>query len=439
MRIGNLQLGDGRITVQSMTNTDTNDVSATIEQVKRMISVGCELVRITVPSMREVEALREIKRCLRDNNICTPIVADVHFQPKVAEACAAIVEKVRINPGNYVDKRNFQQMNLTEVEYEASIQAMAVRAKPLFDICKAHGTALRIGVNHGSLCDRIVSRYGNTPFAMAMSAKEWIDICHQYDFDNIVLSMKSSNVNTMIAATQLLYDQMKRDGKMYPLHIGVTEAGAGDEGRVKSAAGIGALLLDGIGDTIRVSLTEPPENEVPVALILAHISDFADKVHIQNEQEHLTISFDEADRQVWMVVASAFAGHEHIHRPFKDISIENQYFTTEECDYLGALILQACRIRMSRTEIISCPSCGRTQYDIQGTLAKVKARFGHYPNLKIGVMGCVVNGPGEMADADYGIIGCANGKVAVYKQKQRLTPPLSVDKALDELEKLIAG
>lgn len=437
-KIGNISIGNGcPVAVQSMTNTDTNDVRATVEQTLRMVAAGCEMVRITVPSMQEVEALREIKAALRNQGCNVPLIADVHFKPQVAEACAEIVEKVRINPGNYVDKRKFEQLDLTEEEYAASLQLMAERAKPLFEICKRNGTAIRIGVNHGSLCDRIVSRYGNTPLAMAMSAVEWLDICQQFDFHNIVLSMKSSNVNTMIEATRILHSKMVERGSIYPLHIGVTEAGAGDEGRVKSAAGIGALLLDGIGNTIRVSLTEAPENEVAPALILRQLEAERAKVRLQHDGESVTIHYEESDRQKWMMVCAAFAGNEHIHQSFKELYINNSHFSAEENRYLAELILQACRIKMTRTEIISCPSCGRTQYDIQGTLAKVKARFSNYPNLKLGVMGCIVNGPGEMADADFGIVGATQGKVIVFRQKERLTLPLEVDEALDYLANLI--
>lgn len=436
--IGHITIGDLRpVVVQSMTNTDTNDIKGTVAQSLRMVAAGCQMVRITVPSMQEVESLRAIKSELRARGCEVPLIADVHFKPQVAEACAEIVEKVRINPGNYVDKRKFEQLEMTEDEYAASLQAMAERAKPLFEICKRHNTAVRIGVNHGSLCDRIVSRYGNTPLAMAMSAVEWLDICQQFDFHNIVLSMKSSNVNTMIEATRLLHSKMKERGRLYPLHIGVTEAGAGDEGRVKSAAGIGALLLDGIGDTIRVSLTEDPENEVVPARILTQLTEEKPKIGIVHEGDTVTIRYEESDRQKWLMVCSAFAGHEHIHQSFKKLRIENSFFSAEENQYLAGLILQACRIKMTRTEIISCPSCGRTQYDIQGALAKVKARFSGYPNLKLGVMGCIVNGPGEMADADFGIVGASNGKVIVFRQKERLTPPMEVDDALTYLENLL--
>ena len=436
--IGNIRIGEGEpIVVQSMTNTNTNDIEGTVAQVIRMAEAGCQMARITVPSMKEVASLQAIKETLRARGYQLPLVADVHFKPQVAEACAAIVEKVRVNPGNFVDKRNFNQLHLTDEEYAASVQAMAERAKPLFEVCRQHGTALRIGVNHGSLCDRIVSRYGNTPLAMAMSAMEWIDICQQFDYHNIVLSMKSSNVITMMEATRLLHDKMTQNGTVYPLHLGVTEAGAGDEGRVKSAAGIGALLLDGIGDTIRVSLTEAPEAEIRPASILAHLQEESPKVHLSNKDNLLKINYQQNNKEKWMMVCAAHASHTLLHHPFKESEIENDCFSPKECQYLSELILQACRIKMTRTEIISCPSCGRTEYDIQGTLAKVKERFSHYPGLKIGVMGCVVNGPGEMADADYGIVGATHGKVAVYRGKERLTAPLEVDEALAYLEKLI--
>ncbi len=438
VQIGDICLGDDcPIVVQSMTNTFTSDVEASVAQVKRMVAAGCEMIRLTVPSMKEVDALREIKSRLRTEGIEVPLIADVHFLPNVAEACAAVVEKVRVNPGNFVDKRSFRQIDLSETEYAAAVDAMAQRAKPLFDICKQHGTALRIGINHGSLCDRIVSRYGNTPYAMAMSAMEWVGICQRYDFHNVVFSMKSSNVNVMTDATMQLLKMMKESGTVYPLHVGVTEAGAGDEGRVKSAAGIGALLLHGIGSTIRVSLTEPPENEVPFARLLTRLNDEKPSVYTSISDGCLTIRYDVKDRQKWLAVTAAFAGYEHFNHRLKDIVIENKYYSLDECKYLSNLILQACRIKMTQTEFISCPSCGRTQYDIQSTLEKVKQRFSGYPNLKIGVMGCVVNGPGEMADADFGIVGCTHGKVSVYRQKERLTPPLEVDEALDYLQQLI--
>ena len=438
VHIGKIELGEGRpIVVQSMTNTFTSDVEASVAQVKRMVAAGCEMVRLTVPSMKEAESLREIKSRLRAEGIDTPLIADVHFLPEVAEACAAFVEKVRVNPGNFTDKRSFRQLDLTDEEYERAVESMSERARPLFNICKEHGTALRIGINHGSLCDRIVSRYGNTPLAMAQSAMEWVETCQRHNFHNVVFSMKSSNVTVMTEATMLLLSKMKEAGTVYPLHLGVTEAGAGDEGRVKSAAGIGALLLNGIGNTIRVSLTEPPENEVPFAKLLARLDEENATVTTERHDSRLTLTYDTDDQQKWMAVTAAHAGYEHFHNKLTDIEIRNRFFSEAECRHLADLILQACRIKMTQTEFISCPSCGRTQYDIQGALEKVKARFSGYPDLKIGVMGCIVNGPGEMADADFGIVGTSHGKVAVYRQKERLTQPLTVDEAIEYLEKII--
>lgn len=436
--IGNLRIGGkSPVVIQSMTNTNTLDVEASVAQCKRMIAAGAQMVRLTVPSMREVEAMSEIKKRLRAEGIDTPLVADVHFNPKVAEAMAAVVEKVRINPGNYVDKRNFSERDTTDEEYAAAVQRMALRAQPLFEICKRHGTAIRLGINHGSLCDRIVTRYGNTPLAMVKSALEWIEICKRYDFHKIVISMKSSNVLTMMDATLSLKREMDTLGCSYPLHLGVTEAGDGDEARAKSAAGIGALLLMGVGDTIRVSLTEAPENETPFAQkVLKAVSEIdVDTLTICDQM--LLVADDTRDYETWLAKCSAMAGYAYYNHHIEDVEIRNPYFTDAECEKLRNIILQACRIRMSNTEFISCPSCGRTQYDIQTVLSMVKERFSGHPGLKIGVMGCIVNGPGEMADADFGIVGASNGLVCVYKGKERLTEALSISEALSYLEKII--
>ena len=436
--IGNITIGgDAPVVVQSMTNTDTNDVAASVAQCKRMIAAGAEMVRLTVPSLKEVEAMRQIKEQLRAEGIDTPLVADVHFNPKVAEAMATIVEKVRINPGNFVDKRNFSQRDLTDAEYEAAVERMALRAKPLLDICKEHGTAIRLGINHGSLCDRIVTRYGNTPLAMVQSALEWIDICKRYDFHKVVISMKSSNVQTMMEATVLLKEEMEKRGCSYPLHIGVTEAGSGIEGRAKSAAGIGALLMMGVGDTVRVSLTEPPENETPFAHKLLQAVRKLQPSQCVVSNGALEYSVDEPDFDLWLAKAAALTGYAYYQHHIKDLHLQNACFQPDAVRDMENTILQACRIRMSKTEFISCPSCGRTQYDIQSVLSEVKARFSNYPGLKIGVMGCIVNGPGEMADADYGIVGASNGLVCVYEGKKRLTPAISLEEAMAELQKLI--
>ena len=438
-QIGNVTIGgNAPVVVQSMTNSDTADVAASVAQCKRMIEAGAQMVRLTVPSLKEVEPLKEIQKQLKaDGYGNIPLIADVHFNPKVAEAVATFMDKVRVNPGNFTDKRNFSQLDLSDSEYAAQVERMALRAKPLFEICKEHGTALRIGINHGSLCDRIVSRYGNTPEAMVQSALEWLDICEQYDFHKLVFSMKSSNVLTMMKATKLLHDSMLQRDLAYPLHLGVTEAGNDREGRVKSAAGIGALLLMGIGDTIRVSLTEPPENESPFAHKLVQaIGDLdVSRLHIENG----TLIFDDnsEDEESWYCRASAATGYAHFQFGLKNLQLRNIHFSEKQIADYESLIMQACRIKILNTEFVACPSCGRTQYDIQSVFAAVKQRFAGYPGLKIGVMGCIVNGPGEMADADFGIVGASHGLVCVYEGKKRVSEPMVPEQAMDVLEKLI--
>jgi (E)-4-hydroxy-3-methylbut-2-enyl-diphosphate synthase len=379
VNIGDVPMGgDFPVRVQSMTNTDTLDTLATVEQSIRMIEAGCEYVRIAVPGMRETENLREIKKELRKRGYNTPIIADVHFNPKLAEVAATIVEKVRINPGNYLPPGNTSHASpvtrhpsrvtrhVSPVTRHDADQ-IADRLKPLLTICKDHGTSIRIGTNHGSLSDRIMDRYGDTPLGMVESALEFARICEGFSFHNLVLSMKASNTRVMIAANRLLVERMKEEGMNYPLHLGVTEAGAGEDGRLKSAIGIGSLLADGIGDTIRVSITEDPEFEIPVAY--------------------------------------------------------------------G--ILQATGTRITRTEFISCPSCARTLFNIQEALQKVKERTSHLTGLKIAVMGCIVNGPGEMADAHYGYVGAGKGKVMLYKGQTVVKKDVDEAVAVEELVDLI--
>lgn len=349
-----------------MTNTDTLDTIATVEQSIRMIDAGCEYVRIAVPGEKETENLRNIKKELRNRGYNTPLIADVHFNPRLAEIAATIVEKVRINPGNYMDKRT-GKAEWTETEYREELGKIAERIHPLLKICKDHGTALRIGTNHGSLAPRIMSRYGDTPDGMVESTLEFARICREQGFNSLVLAMKASNIRIMIPANRLLVEKMKKEGLDYPVHLGVTEAGAGEDGRIKSAIGIGSLLNDGIGDTIRVSITEDPEFEIPVAYA----------------------------------------------------------------------ILQASGVRISKTEFISCPSCARTKFNIQQTLEEVKRKTGHLRGLKIAVMGCIVNGPGEMADADYGYVGAGAGKVMLYKGQMLVKRDIPEDTAVDELISLI--
>ena len=438
-QIGNVSIGgNAPVVVQSMTNTDTSDVAASVAQCKRMIDAGAQMVRLTVPSLKEVEPLKIIQKQLKSDGYGDiPLVADVHFNPKVAEAVATFMDKVRVNPGNFTDKRNFSQLNLSDSEYAAQVERMALRAKPLFEICKQHDTAVRIGINHGSLCDRIVSRYGNTPEAMVQSALEWLEICEQYDFHKVVLSMKSSNVLTMMTATKHLHDSMLQRNMSYPLHLGVTEAGNDKEGRVKSAAGIGALLLMGVGDTIRVSLTEPPENESPFAHKLLKSIENLDVQDFNIQDGTLIFEDDSDDEERWYCRAAAATGYAHFTHKLRDLKLVNPHFSVSQIADYESLIMQACRIKILNTEFVACPSCGRTQYDIQSVFSAVKQRFAGYPGLKIGVMGCIVNGPGEMADADYGIVGASNGLVCVYEGKKRVSEPMLPNEAMKELENLI--
>ena len=435
VQIGNLKMGDHhRILTQTMTNTFTTNIEATINQCCRIAETDCDIVRITVPQLSDVPALEEIKRQLRSRGVTMPLVADVHFHPEVAEATARIVEKVRINPGNFTDKKSLKTQNYSESEFQEGKEMMGERARKLLEICREEGTCIRIGVNHGSLCDRIISRYGNTPLALAESAMEWIEICEHYNFRNIVFSLKSSNVTTMIEANLILAQLMETQGKQYPLHLGVTEAANGMEGRIKSSAGIGALLYNGYGDTLRVSLTEAPENEVVFAKKLLQCIDAEKLKRFPIVEGKLVIESNEKDAESWWASCAALAGFYHQQKLLKEIVIHNPNFSTQAQHELEEQILQACRIKMTRTEIVACPSCGRTQYDIQSVLHTVKERFSHYPNLKIGVMGCVVNGPGEMADADFGVIGNANGKIAVFKGHERVSEFLPIEEALKELE-----
>jgi (E)-4-hydroxy-3-methylbut-2-enyl-diphosphate synthase len=409
--------------LQSMTNTNTNDVEATVAQIMELIDAGADLVRVAVPGLKEAEALRKIRRDVACRVSTTQkqifLVADVHFLPEVAEKVASFVEKIRINPGNFASK---------------DFETMTLRAKSLFEICKRHNTIIRVGVNQGSLCDRIISRYGNTTEALVESALEWLKIAEMYDFQNIVFSIKSSHVKTMLDANLLLYNKMVEMNRIYPFHLGVTEAANEMEGRVKSAIGIGGLLLHGIGNTFRVSLTENPVNEIYFSKILvAAIQDIKQNIYDNYSDGILNIHYPETSAEKWWAGVGVLIGKWWLNHRIKKINIINPHFSFEEIKRLQDCVLQICNIKKTRTEIIACPSCGRTQYDIQAVLKEVKQYFSHYPHLKIAVMGCVVNGPGEMADADFGIIGCANDKVAVYKGKERISDFVSVQEALEIL------
>jgi (E)-4-hydroxy-3-methylbut-2-enyl-diphosphate synthase len=612
--IGDLKLGGHQpIRVQSMTTTDTMDTMATVEQSIRMIEAGCELVRITAPSLNEAKNLELIKKELVKRGYNTPICADIHFTPNAAEFAARIIEKVRVNPGNYADKKKFETIDYTDHAYEAELERIRSRFTPLVKICKEYGTAMRIGTNHGSLSDRILSRYGDTPLGMVESALEFLRICEDHQYYNLVISMKASNTQVMVQAYRLLVAKMMESGRNYPLHLGVTEAGDGEDGRIKSAVGIGTLLEDGLGDTIRVSLTEEPEYEIPVAKMLAE--------RYSNRAQHAPIPaiegslpYDPFDHQRHQTREVINLGGHHVPRVIADYSMKEQitpaslfsagyqysvpldkwnigdmavdyifagdlhpdfeipgtlgiiynsntwlqhrerersyplfcgeeYFKSEhksphlnfvaitlesltpalldklkqetkvclvldsfnthtmaelrrtaieltqqgcdlpfiiKCNYkdldesqfqlysstdMGALlvdgfgdgiwikqkncvstqvctstafgILQASRTRISKTEYISCPSCGRTLFDLQETTQKIRERTSHLKGIKIGIMGCIVNGPGEMADADYGYVGTGPGKISLYKGKEVVKKNVTSETAVDELISLI--
>ena len=588
VQVGNLQIGgDAPIRIQSMTTTNTNDTEACVEQAERIIKAGGELVRLTTQGRREAENLKNINAQLRADGFNTPLVADVHFNANVADVAALYAEKVRVNPGNYVDPaRVFKKIEYTDAEYADELKKLEDRFVPFLNICKEHHTAVRIGVNHGSLSDRIMSRYGDTPDGIVESCMEFLRICKKEQFDNVVISIKASNTVIMVRTVRLLVDEMDRNDMHYPLHLGVTEAGEGEDGRIKSAVGIGALLADGIGDTIRVSLSEEPEAEIPVA---RHLVDYITKreghlmvpataspefnwlrperrktraaggiggsnvpvviASLPNGQTPDAVEFgadttpdyiycgsslpaNRKDGQKYIVDFNAYTGAKDTYpifpynaTPFISsvkadvkflvlqlgapseeylaclkahpevvvIAVSNQQnklgeqralthelwtnglfnpvvfaqmyrhnaqakadFQLEAAADMGALmidglcdgiwlmndgdinvrdvadtsfaILQAARLRTSKTEYISCPGCGRTLYDLRSTIAKIKAATAHMKGLKIGIMGCIVNGPGEMADADYGYVGAGPGKISLYKQK------MCVEKAIPESE-----
>ena len=608
--VGNLKLGaQNPIRLQSMTTVDTMDTNGSVEESIRMINAGCELVRLTAPSKKEAENLGEIRRILTEKGFNTPLVADIHFTPNAAEVAAKLIEKVRVNPGNYADKKKFEEIEYTNTSYLEELERIEKKFTPLVLLCKKEGTAMRIGTNHGSLSDRILSRFGDTPEGMVESAMEFIRICRKNDFHELVISMKASNTIVMVQAYRLLVAVMAQENMNYPLHLGVTEAGDGEDGRIKSAVGIGALLEDGLGDTIRVSLTEDPEFEIPVARKLAAqyeqkenlfkvinselltidyspfqykklktnsienignthspivIADYSknkqitqanlfaigygysvplDKWQIQDQAaDYLYIGSNKinfevpgtlriiVDFETWLlhyrdkkgfypllkkeeltsiadkaipflievsaedleieflsiysnaiiVLQTGYSNKTQLFRRFrlKLSEINNnqpvilKYSTTEKdletfqievASKAGVMlidgfgdgiwidaaqpqqiinstsfgILQATRTRISKTEYISCPSCGRTLFDLQDTTAKIREKTAHLKGLKIGIMGCIVNGPGEMADADYGYVGTGIGKITLYKEKTVVRKNVSEDNAVQELIELI--
>ncbi len=612
VHIGEIPMGGNHpIRIQSMTTTNTMDTIATVEQSIRMIDAGCEYVRITAPSKKEAENLANIKIELKNRGYETPLIADIHFTPNAAEVAARIVEKVRINPGNFVDRKKFEQIEYTDAEYDGEIQRIRDRFLPLVNICKEYGTAMRIGTNHGSLSDRILSRYGDTPMGMVESALEFLRICRAENYHEIILSMKSSNPLVMVQAYRLLVNRMDAEGMDYPLHLGVTEAGEGEDGRIKSALGIGTLLEDGLGDTIRVSLTEEPEYEIPVAKTLVDryknrsthdeipeidqnpilpfeynprkthtvlniggenvprvINDLnlLDEVTLKTLSELGYTYFEKEDKwgisdvacdfidigkkeinfeipgtlgiiqaySMWKnskkdrhypfldldqymdgtdfhpqlnmlymtypqlseeviskikndstIVLFSDTYNEHgmaeqrrmfvklmnagctspviIGRAYGDLSTEDLqvyastdmgalmvdglgdgvYIAAERCGSLSTVnstafgVLQASRTRITKTEYISCPSCGRTLFDLQETTARIRSRTEHLKGVKIGIMGCIVNGPGEMADADYGYVGTGVGKITLYKGQEVVSKNMPSEEADEALIQLI--
>jgi (E)-4-hydroxy-3-methylbut-2-enyl-diphosphate synthase len=557
--IGTLRLGNNQpIRVQSMTNTSTLNSEASIAQAMRIIDAGGELVRLTAQGVREAENLQFIRKGLFDKGYRQPLSADIHFNPNAAEVAAQYVEKVRINPGNFVDAaRTFRQLEYTDKEYQQEIQKIRNRLLPLLSICKTHHTALRIGVNHGSLSDRIMSRYGNSPAGMVESCMEFLRICEEDDFHEIVISIKASNTLMMVQTVRLLVSTMQDAGMSYPIHLGVTEAGDGEDGRIKSAVGIGALLVDGIGDTIRVSLSEDPEKEIPVArklidhimkrvghtpikanvatsfnpyvyhrrdtstinnigsthppLVVAsekglgvlqpdlvtnelHIfsinqlsdalsspntlnflkmqyGDLNEKLIDQlNKTENIVVLlssehpnataemraffhalmiynclvpvflhrvYNEGDLETFQVQAAADLGVLFLDGFGDGLFLENALLSPSQVVDTAFAILQASRVRVSKTDYISCPGCGRTLFDLQTTLSRIKEATGHLVGLKIGVMGCIVNGPGEMADADFGYVGAGKGRVSLYHHHQCIEKNIPEEEAVDKLLALI--
>lgn len=497
---GRLSIGGGKpISVQSMTDTKTSDTEASLYQIRRLASAGADLVRLTAQGVSQAQAIGEISKILRARGIGLPLSADIHFNPAAAFEAVKYADKVRINPGNFVDPaRTFKLHEYTDEEYKAELDRIREKLVPLIGECRRFGVCLRIGVNHGSLSDRIMSRYGDTPEGVVESAMEFLRICRDENFNQVVLSIKASNVSAMVCIVRLAVKAMHREGMEFPFHLGVTEAGDGDDARIKSCMGIGSLLVDGIGDTIRVSLSEDPVEEIPVGRALI---DYVESIPASDIEEPWLREYDtslkssctEAPRVVGydmnpedfpndcIIVEGntreMLAGLQSLNkeypadkRPFTVIKVNyptgmsrEEIMIRSSVDagrlflegYGDALwldapglskqdnaaislsILQASRRRMSKTEFIACPGCGRTMFDLHDTLAQVKKATEGFPGLKIGVMGCIVNGPGEMADADYGYVGAAAGKVSIYKGKNCVYKNVQPKEALDLLLDLI--
>ena len=442
-RVGNIAIGgDNPIRVQSMATVDTNDTEGCVAQAKRIIDAGGELVRFTTQGVREAENMKNISARLKADGYPQPLVADVHFTAHTADVAAQYCEKVRINPGNYVDPgRTFRHLEYTDEEYAGELKKIEQKLVPFINICKAHHTAVRIGVNHGSLSDRIMSRYGDTPAGIVESCMEFLRIFRREAFNDVVISIKASNTVVMVQSVRLLVQTMDREDMHYPLHLGVTEAGEGEDGRIKSAVGIGALLTEGIGDTIRVSLSEEPEYEIPVARSIVGAVDECMRLRAEAEagihDDTITLTVDEPDWQQLQLKAAMAVGALLIDRKATKLIIHSPHHSSQQLEQLGDALLQAARIKFTKTEYISCPGCGRTLYNLQDTIARIKAATSHLVGLKIGIMGCIVNGPGEMADADYGYVGAGRGKISLYRQKECVEKNIPEEEAVDRLLQLI--
>ncbi|MBO4720107.1 MAG: (E)-4-hydroxy-3-methylbut-2-enyl-diphosphate synthase [Prevotella sp.] len=447
-RVGGIGIGGSNpIRIQSMATVDTNDTEGCVAQAKRIIDAGGELVRFTTQGTREAENMKNISARLKADGYQTPLVADVHFTAHTADVAALYCEKVRINPGNYVDPgRTFKHLEYTDEEYAVELQKIERQLVPFLNICKEHHTAVRIGVNHGSLSDRIMSRYGDTPEGIVESCMEFLRIFKREHFDDVVISIKASNTVVMVTTVRLLVKTMDKEDMHYPLHLGVTEAGEGEDGRIKSAVGIGALLTEGIGDTIRVSLSEEPECEIPVARKLVDMIDECVALRAQAEasikDDTITLTLGAPDWETLQLKAAMAVGGLLIDKKATKLKIildSGSKLSTlnSQLSTLSDAILQAARIKFTKTEYISCPGCGRTLYNLQETIAKIKAATKEFVGLKIGIMGCIVNGPGEMADADYGYVGAGRGKISLYRAKECVEKNIPESEAVDKLLELI--